>query len=368
MKKIVILLLGILAGFGGLAQDAKLPHPFMWKSFNNPGFSGFDGLMSVNVGVQRTYWSHPLDFRSYFVSADYPFQEKRTFGLGGVSLFYQRDQESSVMYVTNSFAAAVSGRVKISRSTVLQVGLQPMIYQKSLDPSRMTLGDQFDPYYGQVLDLSPELVNFYADKITLFDMAAGIYGQTDFPINFRGMASLEYGFSVYHIIESTQSFLSEHGSVSSEQNLLNRRYSAYVSYSHPFALGNQINTVLTPYFMADIQSVMKNLHFGVYWEEERFGMIGLGLRSDQYEGLRIGTLLLHLGANLVRNDRTGWKIGYTFEVPTHQGTMYKNTSHSLSLHWYFKQNPRRCVGRFENSPNNTKRIRGTRQRNKTFRF
>ena len=120
--------------------------------------------------------------------------------------------------------------------------------------------------------------------------------------------------------------------------------------------------------MADIQSVMKNLHFGVYWEEERFGMIGLGLRSDQYEGLRIGTLLLHLGANLVRNDRTGWKIGYTFEVPTHQGTMYKNTSHSLSLHWYFKQNPRRCVGRFENSPNNTKRIRGTRQRNKTFRF
>ena len=76
-------------------------------------------------------------------------------------------------------------------------------------------------------------------------MAAGIYGQTDFNVAWHGVASLEYGFSVYHIIESTQSFLSEHGSASSEENLLNRRYSGYVSYAHPFALGNQINTVLS---------------------------------------------------------------------------------------------------------------------------
>lgn len=350
------------------AQDTKLPHPFMWKSFNNPGYAGFNGLMGVNVGMQRAYWSYPLDYRSYFVSADYPFQDKKTFGLGGVSLFYQRDQEKSVMYVTSSFGAAISGRVRIARNTVLQLGLQPMLYQKNLDPSRLTLGDQFDPYYGQVLSLSPELVNFYSDNILMFDMAAGIYGQTDFALGYHGLASVEYGFSVYHIIESTQSFLSEHGSVSSEQNLLNRRYSAYLSYSHPLPLGNQINTVLTPYVMADFQSVMKNLHFGIYWEEERFGMIGLGLRSDQYEGFRVGTMLVHVGANLVRNDRTGWKIGYTCEVPTHQGTMYKNTSHSLSLHWYFKKSIRRCAGRFENSPNNTRRPQRVKQRSRTFRF
>lgn len=111
-------------------------------------------------------------------------------------------------------------------------------------------------------------------------MAAGIYGQTDFNVAWHGVASLEYGFSVYHIIESTQSFLSEHGSASSEENLLNRRYSGYVSYAHPFALGNQINTVLSPYVMVDVQSVMRNLQFGVCWEEERFGLIGLGVRGD----------------------------------------------------------------------------------------
>ena len=127
------------------AQDTKVSHPFMWKSFNNPAYSGFDGLAGVNIGMQRSYWSKPLDFRSYFVSADYAFQEKRTFGLGGLSLFYQRDQESSVMYVTQLFAAALSARVKLSRSTVLQVGLQPSLYCKSVDPSKLTLGDQFDP-------------------------------------------------------------------------------------------------------------------------------------------------------------------------------------------------------------------------------
>ena len=59
------------------AQDTKVSHPFMWKSFNNPAYSGFDGLAGVNIGMQRSYWSKPLDFRSYFVSADYAFQEKR---------------------------------------------------------------------------------------------------------------------------------------------------------------------------------------------------------------------------------------------------------------------------------------------------
>ncbi len=370
IKKNIIILIGCWI-WGGvlLAQDTKVTHPFMWKSFNNPAYTGFNGLAGVSVGMQRAYWSNPLDFRSYFVAADYAFQEKRTFGLGGVSLFYQRDQEGSLMYVTNTFSAAVSARAKVARSTVLQVGIQPSLYNKSVDPSRITLGDQFDPFYGQILDVSPELINFYADRVTMFDIGAGIYGETDFNIAWHGVASLEYGFSVYHIIESTQSFLSEHGSKSSEKNLLNRRYSGYLSYSHPLTFGNQWNTILSPYLMMDVQSVMRNLQFGVYWEEERFGMIGLGLRSDQYEGLQVGTLLLHLGANIMANNDSGWKVGYTFEMPTHQGTMYKNTSHSLSLHWYFKITPKRCVLRFEHSPNNTKRVKSMRStRKRAFKF
>lgn len=368
MKRFILLFVISCVGVGVLsAQDTKISHPFMWKSFNNPGYSGFDGLARVSVGMQRAYWSNPLDFRTYFLSADYPFKEKRTFGLGGLSLFYQRDQENSLLYITNSFAAAISARVRVSRSTVIQLGLQPTLYQKSLDPSRITLGDQFDPFYGQILDVSPELVNFYADKVTMFDVAAGIYGETDFNIAWHGVASLEYGFSVYHIIESTQSFLSEHGSKSSEENLLNRRFSGYLSYLHPFAFGNQINTVLAPYVMVDVQSVMRNLQLGVYWEEQRFGMIGFGLRSDQYEGLQVGSYMIHLGVNINRNNDMGWKVGYTFESPTHQGTMYKNTSHSLSLQWFFKLTPQRCVQRFDNSPNNSRRAR-MKRKNKAFRF
>ena len=96
-------------------------------------------------------------------------------------------------------------------------------------------------------------------------------------------------------------------------------------------------------------------------------MIGLGFKSDQYEGIKIGTLLIHLGANIARSDDMGWRVAYTFEVPTDQGTMYKNTSHSLSLHWYFKRTPKRCIQRFDHSPNNNQRAR-MKRKNKTFRF
>lgn len=365
MKRGWLLICSILFALSLFGQDTKLSHPFMWKSFNNPGYSGFDGLMQVNLGFRRSFWSNPLKLATYFVSFDYPFSNRRSFGLGGVSLFYQRDQENSLMYVTNMFGAAIASRVQVTRSTVLQFGLQPMVYRKSVDPSRMTLGDQFDPYYGQILDVSPSLLELYADKLWMFDVAAGIYGQTDFNIAWHGVASLEYGFSVYHIIESTQSFLSAHGSKSSEENLLKRRYSGYLAYLHPLAFGNRINTVLSPYLMLDYQSTMRNVQFGLSWEEGRMGMIGMGLKADQYEGLKVGTFLVHLGVYPGGGREKGWKIAYTFETPTDQGTMYKNTSHSLSLHWYMTRNPQRCVQRFDHSPNNRKFLKNN--RNRTFR-
>lgn len=350
---LVLILMGIIVSGTLKAQDTKISHLFMWKSFNNPGYSGFDGLANVSIGMQKSYWGKPLDFRTYFIAADYPFNDKRVFGLGGVSLFYQRDQENSLHYVTNTFAASISGRVKVSRSTVIQFGIQPALYQKSLDPSRITLGDQFDPYYGQVLNISPELVNIYADRVLLFDFGAGLYGKSDFNYQYQGVASLEYGFSVYHIIEPTQSFLSEHGSISSTQNVIERRYSAYLSYIHPLVVFPDVNTTLAPYIMYDKQGSMQNIQFGVYWEEEKYGMLGIGGRKDQYgSGLDVSTLLVHLGVYLTRVDEGGLKIGYTCEVPSNQGTMYKNTSHSLSLHWYFRKTPARCTSRFDNSPNN----------------
>ncbi len=351
---------------GGLCargQDTKVSHPFMWKSFNNPGYTGFDGMMRTSLGLQRSYWTHPLEFRSYFAAFDYPFRERRTFGLGGLSVLYQRDREGALSYTTDMLGVSLSGRVKLAHHTVLQAGLQPTVYRKGVDPTRITLGDQLDPFYGQILDVSPEMIRFYADKIWMFDMSAGIYGETDFNVGWHGLASLEYGFSVYHIIESTQSFLSEHGSKSSEENMLNRRFSGYLSYAHPIAM-RRMNTVVSPYLLMDFQSVMKNVHFGVSWEEERFGMIGLGLKTDRYDGLKLGTLLVHLGVNLRRGDEMGWKVGYTYEVPTHQGTMYKNTTHSVSLHWYVARAPKRCVNRFDHSPNNrnmVRRAKGTRR-------
>lgn len=88
IKKSVLILVVWWLGTGVLpAQDTKVTHPFMWKSFNNPAYTGFNGLAGVSIGMQKAYWSNPLDFRSYFVAADYAFQEKRTFGLGGVSCF-----------------------------------------------------------------------------------------------------------------------------------------------------------------------------------------------------------------------------------------------------------------------------------------
>lgn len=351
IKYIIILCLA-LGCLESRAQDTKVSHPFMWKSFNNPGYSGFDGLMSANFGMQRAFWGHPLNFQSYFLSLDMPFREKRVFGLGGTSLFFQRDQESSVNYVTNMVSGVISVRARIMRNTVLQLGLQPCFYQKSLDASKFVLGDQLDPYYGKIMDLSPEMVKLYSDKVNIFDFAVGLYGKTDLTLRYGSIASVEYGFSVYHVIEPSQSFMSEHGSLAAEDNLINRRMSAYLSYAHPAVLSAEFNTVVSPYLMYEKQGNMQNLQIGAYWEEERYGLVGMALKQDQYGGFSFSSLMFHLGLNVAKTPKQNFRICYTFETPTNQGTICKNTSHSLSIHWLYKRNPARETRRFDNSPNN----------------
>lgn len=336
------------------AQDTKMSHPFMWKSFNNPGYSGFDGRMSVSLGAQKAFWGNPLDFRSYFIAVDVPFNSKRAVGLGGVSLFAQRDEEGTLMYATNSLSAVISARAKILRNTVIQFGIQPCIYQKSLDPSRMVMGDQLDSYYGQILNVSPQMMEFYKDKITLFDFAAGIYGQSGFYLRNGALASLDYGLSLYHIIEPSQSFLSENGSLASRENLINRRMSMYLSYTHPVVIFTQVNTTIAPYLMYEKQGVLKNIQWGAYCEGERIGLFGLGMKKDQYSGFSLSSLLFHFGLYLDSGGRSGWKVCYTYEMPANQGTVYKNSTHSLSLHWFLRRNPARELNRFNNSPNNKK--------------
>lgn len=338
-------------------QDPRMAHPFLWKTFNNPGHTGFDGRLGIDLGIQRSFWSNPLDFRSYFVGAELPIGSKRTFGLGGVGLFFQRDLEGSLMYATNSIGMAISGRVRIMENTVLQLGIQPVVYQKSLDPSRLVLGDQLDSYYGKILDVSPELLDVYKDKITLVDFGAGLYGKTNFHVQNGALASVEYGFSLYHVIEPSQSFVSEQGSLSSKENLINRRMSMYFSYSHPIVVGNEINTVLSPYLMYEKQGPMSNVQFGAYWEEESYGLLGASFKKDQYKGLALSAVAFTFGVNLSPEPGMAWRICYTYELPMNQGTVYKNTTHALSLHWYIQKNDNRMEDRFANSPNNKRTYR-----------
>lgn len=362
MYRFTVFVLMIMGSYGVCrAQDSRMAHPFLWKTFNNPAYAGFDGRMGVDLGFQKAFWSNPLDFRSYFIDAEIPFNNKRPLGLGGAALFFQRDQEGTLMYVTNTLGLTISGRVKIMEHTVLQVGIQPVVYQKSLDASRIVLGDQLDAYYGKILDLSPGLIDIYNDKITLIDFAVGLYGRSSFYLKNGSLAGVDYGFSMYHVIEPSQSFVSEHGSLSAKENLVNRRLAFYFSYAHPLVIGAEVNTVLSPFLMYEKQGGLSNMQLGAYWEEETYGLVGMSFKKGNYTGLGLSSMLFHVGVNLSPETGLGWRIAYSYEMPVNQGTIYKNTTHAISLHWFLQKNDNRVTDRFANSPNN-KRTYGKRVR------
>ena len=78
--------------------------------------------------MQRSYWSKPLDFRSYFVSERLCLSGKGLSAWGGLSLFYQRDGKFGDVCDPAVCCRLCRPGVKLSRSAVLQVGLQPSLY------------------------------------------------------------------------------------------------------------------------------------------------------------------------------------------------------------------------------------------------
>ena len=205
MKKLIFVPL-ILLGFFFLVpstrgQDPNYSQFFSTPLYYNPAYTG------INTGVRarfafRDQWPNlPVDFRSYYFSAD--LGDRNLPGAGGLGLIVNSDNEGIGFIKNLSIGLGIGVRIPITSNVVSQVGVKASLVQKSLNWTDFVFSDQLSEKYGNIYQTSftpPD-----ANKKIFPDFGAG--GLIQFA-NAEGNVTGVAGFAVDHIFRPDESFLS----------------------------------------------------------------------------------------------------------------------------------------------------------------
>ncbi len=336
MRRIVLILASIICVLSLYAQDARLAHPFLWKTYYNPAYAGTENIITLDAGVQTSFTYKPSLFVNSQFAVTVPFNiGKSDWGIG---LKAGNDYEGYGLVNTANISVPISIHFRVGRSTMLQFGVEPDVYSRYINKSKLVFGDQMDNYYGKVRDESGELRNIVSENLWSFDLSLGVYGISVLNKDrYYRPIYIEYGFSVFHVLgANNQSFFTQNGNKLFDPNIYYRRFSVQLEYNHPIGITKNHNSFiyLTGYGIYEFQQRMHDIQFGVCVSQSKIGWIGFGFKVERYNTFTLSDVMIHIGGRIpIKGDENIMSIAYTFEMPLTQGNVWETSIHSLSLHF-----------------------------------
>jgi type IX secretion system PorP/SprF family membrane protein len=300
-----ILFVAVLSAIGVSqlhAQDPEFTQFYANPLYLNPALAGNKLCPRVNInyrmqwpGVYGTYSTVGVSFDKFA----YKLQ-------GGVGVMVMQDRAGKGTLNTTGIGLIYAPVVQISRTTSISFALQAGYWQKQVDWSKLTFGDEIDPHRGFIYntDETPGV-----SKAGNFDLAAGTVLST---------RHFFAGFAVHHILQPNESFL---GGTST----LPRKYTAHAGAVIPIG-GTYSETTISPNILYQAQGDFKQLNLGVYVKK---GPIVGGL---WYRGNDSFIMLLGIEQGL-------FKVGYSYDVTVSRLTNATAGSHEISLGYQFACKP-----------------------------
>jgi type IX secretion system PorP/SprF family membrane protein len=205
MKKLLLLQL-IFAGLLFLVPESRGQDPNYSQYFSEPLYFN-PAMVGINSGLRarfafRDQWPNlPVDFRSYYFSAD--LGDRNLPGSGGFGLIVNSDNEG-ISFIKNLYIGlGLSVRIPFSSLMAMQVGVKASIVQKRLNWDDFVFTDQLSEKYG----------NIYLSQFTPPDANSkmfpdfGVGGVLQFSSE-EGNVTGNAGFAVDHLFRPDESFLS----------------------------------------------------------------------------------------------------------------------------------------------------------------
>ena len=207
MKKVFIypclLILGILGTLQMTrGQDVNYSQFFSTPLYYNPAYTGINTGLRARFLFRDQWPSLPIDFKSYYFSAD--LGDRNLPGAGGIGIMINSDSPGAGMINTLQAALAISVRIRIASFMVAQVGIKAAVLQRKVNWDDLVFADQLDPKYGAVYQTS--FIPPDAGSRVVPDFGAGGIFQFS---NATGNMTGSIGFAVDHIFRPDVSLLSD---------------------------------------------------------------------------------------------------------------------------------------------------------------
>ena len=290
--------LGLLGTLSVFAQDPQFTQFYANPLYLNPAFAGTARCPRVSLNY-RNQWPA---LSGTFVTTSASYDQDVRGLMGGLGLLVTSDQAGKGTLNTTTVSGIYSYTQAISRKFSLKAGFEATYFQKSLDWSKLTFGDQIDPRQGFIYATNdvPR-----GGSVSNADFSAGLLGYTD--IFF-------VGFAANHLTEPNESLI-----VGTSK--LPLKITAHAGASIPLGMRGKYGepkTKLSPNILYQQQGAFRQLNLGMYVDHGPI-MAGVWYRSRDAFIALIGFHTDHL------------KFGYSYDVTTSKLTTATAGSHEISL-------------------------------------
>jgi type IX secretion system PorP/SprF family membrane protein len=303
MKKVIIciLLLCVKSSFV-LAQDPSFSQPYANPLYINPAFAGTGTSQRIGINFRDEWPNIPGTFVTYNASYDRNIIDSST----GIGVLINEDRAGQATLITNNASLILSRQFHVKTFT-LSVGIQGTYYEKSVDWSKLTFGDQIDATRGFIYNSNELSTN---NRVVVADFSAGILGYTK---------RYFIGFSMDHLTQPDESFVTG---------------SSPLPIKYAFNAGGMIEIgsfVVSPTILYQKQQDFNQFVFECYLIKGHFTM-GVGCRLGdaligvigyQNKFMRIGYSYDYTISALTIQTGGSHEASFAFLLPYHSGRLKK---------------------------------------------
>lgn len=289
------------------AQDPEFTQFYANKLYLNPAFAGTNGCPRVSLNY-RNQWP---SLTGAFVTNSFSF-DREIRSIGGIGLLVLLDVAAKTIRSTR-VSGIYSKQIRIDRITFLRLGFEATYFQKSLDWSKLTFGDQIDAKRGFVYTSSEVKRDRRKHGIDFSGGALLVSGQ------------FYAGIALHHVTEPNESL------INGEDANLPIKYTAHAGAKIPVNKHSPYQSELifiSPNILFRRQGSFEQLNLGLYvnkgilwggiWYRNADAFItSVGLQTKQF------------------------KIGYSYDVTTSKLTLESGGAHEISLGILFPCKPRK---------------------------
>ena len=294
------------------AQDPEFTQFYANPLYLNPAFAGTARCPRLVMNY-RNQWP---GLSGTFVTTSASYDQHVESIQGGLGLLVTNDRAGKGTLNTTRVSGIYSYQQPISRNFSLKAGFEATYFQKALDWSKLTFGDQIDPRRGFIYE-------------TQDIPRGGTVNNVDFSAGLLGFSEKWYiGAAVHHLTEPNESLV-----VGTSR--LPMKYTVHAGAVLPIDKRNRnSNSTISPNVLYRKQGEFQQLNFGLYVSKGPIvgGVWYRGLLFGDYRDAFI--LLVGIQTDVV-------KFGYSYDVTVSELTPATGGSHEVSLQIQFDCRPKR---------------------------